>query len=70
MVAGLAMVRIMPEFGPCPNVVAMSEVGDIGVVGAGFMGSGIAESAARAGCRGCGSSSPTQAALDRSQRAL
>ena len=29
----------------------MAEVRDIGVVGAGFMGSGIAESAARAGLR-------------------
>jgi 3-hydroxybutyryl-CoA dehydrogenase len=29
----------------------MSELGDVGIVGAGFMGSGIAESAARAGAR-------------------
>jgi 3-hydroxybutyryl-CoA dehydrogenase len=44
----------------------MSELGDIGVIGAGFMGSGIAESAARAGAR-VRVHEPEQAALDRSR---
>ena len=44
----------------------MTELGDIGVVGAGFMGSGIAESAARAGAR-VRLHEPDQAALDRSR---
>jgi 3-hydroxybutyryl-CoA dehydrogenase len=44
----------------------MSDLGDIGVVGAGFMGSGIAESAARAGAR-VGIFEPEQAALDHSR---
>jgi 3-hydroxybutyryl-CoA dehydrogenase len=47
----------------------MSELGDIGVVGAGFMGSGIAESAARAGAR-VRVFEPEQAALDRSRSRL
>jgi 3-hydroxybutyryl-CoA dehydrogenase len=44
----------------------MSDLGDIGVIGAGFMGSGIAESAARAGAR-VRVYEPEQAALERSQ---
>jgi 3-hydroxybutyryl-CoA dehydrogenase len=47
----------------------MTDLGDIGVVGAGFMGSGIAESAARAGAR-VRLHEPAQAALDRSQARL
>jgi 3-hydroxybutyryl-CoA dehydrogenase len=47
----------------------MSELGDIGVVGAGFMGSGIAEAAARAGAR-VRVHEPEQAALDRSKGRL
>ncbi|HMJ34594.1 MAG TPA: 3-hydroxybutyryl-CoA dehydrogenase [Baekduia sp.] len=47
----------------------MSEPGDIGVIGAGFMGSGIAESAARAGAR-VRLHEPEQAALDRSRARL
>jgi 3-hydroxybutyryl-CoA dehydrogenase len=47
----------------------MSELGDIGVVGAGFMGSGIAESAARAGAR-VRLFEPEQAALDHSRSRL
>jgi 3-hydroxybutyryl-CoA dehydrogenase len=63
------MLRIMPHHLPCPNVPAMSELRDIGVVGAGFMGSGIAEAAARAGAR-VRLFEPEQAALDRSQSRL
>jgi 3-hydroxybutyryl-CoA dehydrogenase len=48
---------------------AMTDLGEIGVVGAGFMGSGIAESAARAGAR-VRVHEPDQAALDRSQGRL
>src|SRR3954470_3555884 len=44
----------------------MSELGDMGIVGAGFMGSGIAESVARAGGR-VRLFEPGQAALDRSE---
>jgi 3-hydroxybutyryl-CoA dehydrogenase len=44
----------------------MSELGQIGVVGGGFMGSGIAESAARAGAR-VQVFEPEQAPLDRSR---
>ncbi len=47
----------------------MSEIDVIGVVGAGFMGSGIAESAARAGI-GVHLYEPQQAALDRSRAAI
>jgi 3-hydroxybutyryl-CoA dehydrogenase len=47
----------------------MSDLGDIGVIGAGFMGSGIAESAARAGAR-VRVHEPQQAALDRSRSQL
>jgi 3-hydroxybutyryl-CoA dehydrogenase len=47
----------------------MTDLGEIGVVGAGFMGSGIAESAARAGAR-VRLHEPAQAALDRSQGRL
>jgi 3-hydroxybutyryl-CoA dehydrogenase len=47
----------------------MSELGDIGVVGAGFMGSGIAESAARADHR-VRVYEPEQAALDRSRERI
>jgi 3-hydroxybutyryl-CoA dehydrogenase len=47
----------------------MTSLGEIGVVGAGFMGSGIAESAARAGAR-VRIHEPQQAALDRSQAQL
>jgi 3-hydroxybutyryl-CoA dehydrogenase len=47
----------------------MTDLGEIGVVGAGFMGSGIAESAARAGAR-VRVHEPEQAALDRSQARL
>jgi 3-hydroxybutyryl-CoA dehydrogenase len=47
----------------------MSDLGDIGVIGAGFMGSGIAESAARAGAR-VRVHEPEQAALDRSRTRL
>jgi 3-hydroxybutyryl-CoA dehydrogenase len=47
----------------------MSELGDIGVVGAGFMGSGIAEAAARAGAR-VRVHEPQQSALDRSKGRL
>jgi 3-hydroxybutyryl-CoA dehydrogenase len=47
----------------------MTSLGEIGVVGAGFMGSGIAESAARAGAR-VRVHEPEQAALDRSQARL
>jgi 3-hydroxybutyryl-CoA dehydrogenase len=44
----------------------MSELGEIGIVGAGFMGSGIAEAAARAGAR-VRVFEPEQAPLDRSR---
>ncbi|HEY6762692.1 MAG TPA: 3-hydroxybutyryl-CoA dehydrogenase [Baekduia sp.] len=44
----------------------MSELGDIGIVGAGFMGSGIAESAARGGAR-VRVHETDQTALDRSK---
>jgi 3-hydroxybutyryl-CoA dehydrogenase len=44
----------------------MAQLGDIGVVGAGFMGSGIAESAARAGAR-VHRFEPEAAALERSR---
>jgi 3-hydroxybutyryl-CoA dehydrogenase len=44
----------------------MSELGEIGIVGAGFMGSGIAESAARAGAR-VRVFEPDRAPLDRSR---
>jgi 3-hydroxybutyryl-CoA dehydrogenase len=44
----------------------MTDLGDVGVVGAGFMGSGIAESAARAGAR-VRVYEPAPAALDRSR---
>jgi 3-hydroxybutyryl-CoA dehydrogenase len=44
----------------------MAQLGDIGVVGAGFMGSGIAESAARAGAR-VHLFEPEAAALERSR---
>jgi 3-hydroxybutyryl-CoA dehydrogenase len=44
----------------------MAELGEIGVVGAGFMGSGIAESAARAGAL-VHLDEPDQTALDRSR---
>jgi 3-hydroxybutyryl-CoA dehydrogenase len=47
----------------------MTDLGEIGVVGAGFMGSGIAESAARAGAR-VRLHEPDQGALDRSQGRL
>jgi 3-hydroxybutyryl-CoA dehydrogenase len=47
----------------------MSDLGDIGVIGAGFMGSGIAESAARAGAR-VRVFEPQQDALDRSATRL
>lgn len=47
----------------------MSEIDVIGVVGAGFMGSGIAESAARAGV-GVHLYEPGQAALDRSRASI
>jgi 3-hydroxybutyryl-CoA dehydrogenase len=47
----------------------MTDLGEIGVVGAGFMGSGIAESAARAGAR-VRVHEPDQGALDRSQGRL
>jgi 3-hydroxybutyryl-CoA dehydrogenase len=43
----------------------MKDLGDLGVIGAGFMGSGIAESAARAGAR-VRLFEPEQAALNRS----
>jgi 3-hydroxybutyryl-CoA dehydrogenase len=47
----------------------MSDLGDIGVIGAGFMGSGIAESAARAGAR-VRVFEPQRDALDRSATRL
>jgi 3-hydroxybutyryl-CoA dehydrogenase len=47
----------------------MSELGDVGVVGAGFMGTGIAEAAARAGAR-VRVHEPQQQALDRSREKL
>jgi 3-hydroxybutyryl-CoA dehydrogenase len=47
----------------------MTDLGEIGVVGAGFMGSGIAESAARAGAR-VRIHEPAQDALDRSRGRL
>jgi 3-hydroxybutyryl-CoA dehydrogenase len=47
----------------------MSEIDVIGVVGAGFMGSGIAESAARAGV-GVHLFEPGQAALDRARASI
>src|SRR4051812_44578221 len=47
----------------------MSEIDVIGVIGAGFMGSGIAESAARAGV-GVHLYEPQQAALDRSRASI
>jgi 3-hydroxybutyryl-CoA dehydrogenase len=47
----------------------MSQLGDIGVVGAGFMGSGIAEAAARAGAR-VRVHEPEHSALDRSKQRL
>jgi 3-hydroxybutyryl-CoA dehydrogenase len=47
----------------------MTELGDIGVVGAGFMGSGIAESVARAGAR-VRLFEPEETALDRSRSRL
>jgi 3-hydroxybutyryl-CoA dehydrogenase len=47
----------------------MTDLGEIGVVGAGFMGSGIAESAARAGAR-VRIHEPAQDALDRSRQRL
>src|SRR3954470_6531256 len=47
----------------------MTELGDIGVVGAGFMGSGIAEAAARAGAR-VRVFEPQEPALDRSRTRL
>lgn len=47
----------------------MTDLGEIGVVGAGFMGSGIAESAARAGAR-VRIHEPAQDALDRSRARL
>jgi 3-hydroxybutyryl-CoA dehydrogenase len=47
----------------------MSELGDIGIIGAGFMGSGIAESAARAGAR-VRVHEPQEAALERSRSRL
>jgi 3-hydroxybutyryl-CoA dehydrogenase len=47
----------------------MTDLGDIGVVGAGFMGSGIAESAARAGAR-VRVYEPEQAALERSRERI
>ena len=47
----------------------MTDLGDIGVVGAGFMGSGIAESAARAGAR-VRLFEPAEAALERSRGRL
>jgi 3-hydroxybutyryl-CoA dehydrogenase len=50
-------------------VLAMSDLGDIGVIGAGFMGSGIAESAARAGAR-VRVFEPQRDALDRSATRL
>jgi 3-hydroxybutyryl-CoA dehydrogenase len=47
----------------------VSEIGALGVVGAGFMGSGIAESAARAGVHVI-MQEPAQAPLDRSRRRI
>jgi 3-hydroxybutyryl-CoA dehydrogenase len=47
----------------------MDELGEIGIVGAGFMGSGIAESAARAGAR-VALYEPEQPPLDRSRERI
>ena len=47
----------------------MSEINSIGVVGAGFMGSGIAESAARAGVSVV-VHEPTERALERSRERI
>ena len=56
----------------CTSMQVMTDLGEIGVVGAGFMGSGIAESAARAGARvrvhepGAGRAGPLAGRLQKS----